>query len=91
MTCYTEFQCLKRDKDVSTKTLLVIAKWFSYAIDRTDWTLYYRLVENVCAVFNVYCLLYWSRGFQSSLGAGRFASVRCVFVLLRVHRGLEMG
>lgn len=30
---------------MSTTTLLVVAKWFVYVIDRTDCILYYRLVK----------------------------------------------
>jgi len=76
MLHYTEFQGAKRDKDVSTTTLLVIAKRFIYAIDRTDSVLYYRLVK-MC-VQSAKCTVFYIGVVGSNLHSGQGGLLPCV-------------
>jgi len=90
MTQYREFQCLKRDKDVSTTTLVVVAKRFMYGIQRTDCILYYKLVR-MCVPSET-CIVFYIGVVGSNLHSGQGGLLPCVvLVLLGVHRGLEMG
>jgi len=89
MTHYTEFQGLKGDEDVSTTTLLVVAKRFIYAIDRTDCILYYRLVK-MC-VQSATCTVFYIGVVGSDLHSGQGVFFLALCVLMHVHRGLAMG
>jgi hypothetical protein len=76
MIHYTEFQCLKRDKDVSTTTLLVVAKRFIYATDRTDCILQYKLVK-IC-VQSATCTVSYIGAMGSNLHSGQGGLLPCV-------------
>jgi hypothetical protein len=76
MTHYTEFQCLKRDKDVSTTTLLVVSKRFIYAIERTDCILYYELVK-MCVPSET-CTVFYIGVMGSNLHSGQGSLLPCV-------------
>jgi len=86
MKHYTEFQRLKRDKDVSTTTLLVVAKRFINAIDRTDCIRWWKCVCSLQRVLSS-ILESWVLIFTR----GREVCFRALCVFLRVHRGLATG